>query len=348
LILGAAGRDFHNFNVYFRGKERYNVVGFTGAQIPGIADKKYPPELAGNLYPEGISVYAEEALPRLIKELNVDFCVFSYSDISYQHVMGLGTIINAAGSNYMMLSPKVAMLKSKKLVIAVCAVRTGADKSQSSRRIIELLMERGLRVIAIRHPMPYGDLDAQRVQRFAKLEDLEKHKCTIEETEEYGPHVVSGNVVYAGVGYQDILTAAEEDPKGCDVIVWNGGNNDFPFYNTDLMITVAARQHGARELIDPGPYTVGSISETLKNYPYIGTLLPAMGYGKHQLKDLETTVNKVDCDAVVIGTPINLSRIIDIKKPNARASYELREIGMPKLGDILSKFVKMHDLPVKK
>jgi len=303
-------------------------------------------------------------------------------------------------------------------------------------------MERGLRVIAIRHPMPYGDLVAQRVQRFAELEDLEKHKCTIEEMEEYEPHVVRGNVIYAGVDYQNILTAAEEDPKGCDVIVWDGGNNDFPFYNTDLMITVAdphrlghevsyypgeiclriadvvvinkidsappenvqrvreniaktnpnatvieanspiqvddpevikgkkvlviedgptlthgemkygagtiaARQYGARELVDPRPYTVGSISETFKSYPYIGTLLPAMGYGKQQLKDLEATVNKVDCDAVVIGTPINLSRIIDIKKPNTRASYELREIGMPKLGEILSKFVKMHDLPVK-
>jgi len=443
LIIGAAGRDFHNFNVYFRGKERYNVVGFTGAQIPGIADKKYPPELAGNLYPEGILIYAEEALPRLIRELNVDFCVFSYSDVSYQHVMGLGAIVNAAGSNYMMLSPRDTMLKSKKPVIAVCAVRTGAGKSQTSRRIIELLMERGLRVIAIRHPMPYGDLVAQRVQRFAELEDLEKHKCTIEEMEEYEPHVVRGNVIYAGVDYQDILTAAEEDPKGCDVIVWDGGNNDFPFYNTDLMITVAdphrpghevsyypgeiclriadvvvinkidsalpenvqrvreniaktnpnatvieanspiqvddpevikgkkvlviedgptlthgemkygagtiaARQHGARELVDPRPYTVGSISETFKSYPYIGTLLPAMGYGKQQLKDLEATVNKADCDAVVIGTPINLSRIIDIKKPNTRASYELREIGMPKLGEILSEFVKMHDLPVKK
>jgi len=443
LIIGAAGRDFHNFNTYFRGKEKYNVVAFTGSQqIPGITGKKYPPELAGDLYPQGIPVYAEEELPRLIKELNVDFCVFSYSDVSYQHVMGVGAIVNAAGSNYMMLGPRDTMLKSKKPIVAVCAVRTGAGKSQTSRRVIELLMERGLKVVAVRHPMPYGDLIAQKVQRFAELEDMERHECTIEEREEYEPHVVRGNVIYAGVDYQAILTAAEEDPKGCDVIVWDGGNNDFSFFKPDLMITVAdphrpghevsyypgeiclrtadvvvinkidsanlanvqkvresiakvnpdatvveanspirvdnpevikgkrvliiedgptlthggmkygagtvaAQQYGAIELVDSRSYTVGSITEVFKRYPDIGVLLPAMGYDQQQLKDLEETINKVDCDGVVVGTPINLSNIIDIKKPNTRVYYELQEIGTPNLSEILSEFVKAHNLPIK-
>ena len=210
LIIGSAGRDFHNFNAYFRNNEEYNVVGFTGSQqIPGISDKKYPAELAGDLYPEGIPVYAEEELPQLIKELNVDVCVFSYSDVSYQHVMGVGAIVNAAGANYMLLGPKDTMLKSKKPVIAVCAVRTGSGKSQTSRRVIELLMERGLKVVAVRHPMPYGDLVAQKVQRYAELGDLKKHNCTIEEMEEYEPHVVRGNVIYAGVDYEAILKAVE-------------------------------------------------------------------------------------------------------------------------------------------
>jgi len=443
LIIGSAGRDFHNFNMYFRGNEEYNVVGFTGSQqVPGITEKKYPAELAGDLYPEGIRIYAEQELPRLIKGLNVDDCVFSYSDVSYQHVMGVGAIVNAAGSNYMMLGPKDTMLKSKKPVIAVCAVRTGSGKSQTSRRITELLMGKGLKVVAVRHPMPYGDLFAQRVQRFAELGDIEKHNCTVEEMEEYEPYIVRGNVIYAGVDYQAILKAAEEDPKGCDVIVWDGGNNDFPFFKPDLMITVAdphrpghevsyypgeiclrmanvvvinkidsalpanvqkvresiaktnpgatvvdaaspiqvdnpkvikgkrvlviedgptlthgemkygagtiaAQRYGATELVDPLPYTVGSITEAFKRYPYIGPLLPAMGYSKQQLKDLETTINKVDCDAVVVATPINLSRVIDIKKPNTRVYYELREIGTPNLGEILSKFAKAHNLPVK-
>ncbi|MEE9398881.1 MAG: cyclic 2,3-diphosphoglycerate synthase [Dehalococcoidales bacterium] len=443
VIIGSAGRDFHNFNTYFRDNEEYNVVGFAGSpQIPGITGKKYPAELAGELYPKGIPIYAEKDLPRLIKELNVDYCVFSYSDVSYQHVMGIGAIVNAAGSNYMMLGPRDTMLKSKKPVIAVCAVRTGAGKSQTSRRVIELLMERGLKVIAVRHPMPYGDLVAQRVQRFAELEDMKKHNCTIEEMEEYEPHVVRGNVIYAGVDYLDILRAAEEDPKGCDVIVWDGGNNDFSFFKPDLTITVAdphrpghevsyypgevclrmadvviinkldsanladvqkvresiaktnpdatvvdanspvrvdnpeiikgkrvlaiedgptlthggmrygagtvaAQQYGAIELVDPVAYTVGTITDTFKQYPDIGALLPAMGYGKQQLKDMEATVNKVDCDAVVVGTPIDLSRIINIKKPNTRAYYDLEEIGTPNLGEILSEFVKTHSLPIK-
>jgi len=443
LIIGSAGRDFHNFNMYFKDNEGYNVVGFTGSQqIPGITEKKYPAELAGNLYPEGIPIYAEEQLPRLIKELNVDDCVFSYSDVSYQHVMGVGAIVNAAGANFVMLGPRDTMLKSKKPVIAVCAVRTGCGKSQTSRRVIELLVERGLKVVAVRHPMPYGDLIAQRVQRFAELGDMEKHNCTIEEMEEYEPHIVRGNVLYAGVDYQAILKAAEEDPKGCDVIIWDGGNNDFPFFNPDLMVTVAdphrpghevlyypgeiclriadvvvinkidsahpenvqevreniarinpdatvvdavspiqvdnpdvikgkrvlviedgptlmhgemrygagtvaAQRYGATELVDPRPYTVGSITEAFQHYLHIGTLLPAMGYGKQQLKDLEVTINKVDCDAVVVATPINLSSTIDIKKPNTRVYYELQEIGMPNLCEILSEFGKTHNLPMK-
>ncbi len=443
LIIGSAGRDYHNFNVYFKNNEEYNVVGFTGSQqIPGIAGKKYPAELAGGLYPGGIPIYAEEELPRLIKELNVDDCVFSYSDVSYQHVMGVGAIVNAAGANYMMLGPRDTMLKSKKPIIAVCAVRTGSGKSQTSRRIIELLMERGLKVVAVRHPMPYGDLVAQRVQRFAELGDLEKHNCTIEEMEEYEPHIVRGNVLYAGVDYQAILKAAEEDPKGCDVIIWDGGNNDFPFFKPDLMVTVAdphrpghevsyypgeiclriadvvvinkidsatpadilkvresiakvnpdatvvdaaspiqvdnprvikgkrvlviedgptlthgemrygagtvaAQRYGATELVDPIPYTVGSITEAFKHYSHIGALLPAMGYSKQQLNDLEATINKVDCDAVVIATPIDLSRLIDIKKPNTRVYYELQEIGTPNLGEIVSEFGKVHNLPMK-
>ena len=443
LIIGSAGRDFHNFNTFFRDNEEYNVVGFTGSQqVPGISGKKYPAELAGDLYPAGIPIYAEKELPRLIKELNVDDCIFSYSDVSYQHVMGIGAIVNAAGANYMLLGPKDTMLKSKKPVIAVCAVRTGAGKSQTSRRIIELLMERGLKVVAIRHPMPYGDLVAQKVQRFAELGDLEKHNCSIEEMEEYEPHVVRGNVIYAGVDYQAILEAAEEDPKGCDVIVWDGGNNDFPFYKPDLMITVAdphrpghevsyypgeinlriadvvvinkidsaipdniqtvrnniakvnpdatvvdaaspirvddpgvirgkrvlviedgptlthgemkigagtvaAQRYGARELVDPRPYTVGRITETFKLFPDIGTLLPATGYGEEQLKDLETTINKTDCDAVVVATPIDLSRVINIKKPNTRVYYDLQEIGTPNLGEIVSEFAKKHNLPMK-
>ena len=429
--------------MYFKGNEGYNVVGFTGSQqVPDIFGKKYPAELAGGLYPEGISIYSEEDLPRLIKELNVDDCVFAYSDVSYQHVMGIGAIVNAAGANYMLLGPNDTMLKSKKPVIAVCAVRTGAGKSQTSRRVIELLMERGLKVIAVRHPMPYGDLVAQRVQRFAELGDLKKHSCTVEEMEEYEPHVIRGNVIYAGVDYEAILRAAEEDPNGCDVVLWDGGNNDFPFFKPDLMVvvadphrpghevsyypgeinlriadvvvinkidsaspeniqtvrnsiarvnpgatvvdavspirvdnpdvirgkrvlviedgptlthggmkigagTVAAQRYGATELVDPRPYTVGRITETFKLFPDIGTLLPATGYGEQQLKDLEATINRTDCDAVVIGTPIDLRRVIDIKKPNTRVYYDLQEIGEPNLGDILSEFGKVHNLAMK-
>jgi predicted GTPase len=441
IIIGSAGRDFHNFNVFFRNNKRYNVVAFTGSQqIPGISGKQYPPELSGELYPEGIPIYAEEELPRLIKELNVDDCVFAYSDVSYPHVMHIGAIVNAAGATYTMLGPKDTMLKSSKPVIAICAVRTGAGKSQTSRRVIELLKKKRLRVIAVRHPMPYGELLKQRVQRLAQLDDLKKHNCTIEEIEEYEPHLVRGTIVYAGADYLAILKAAEKDPEGCDVIVWDGGNNDFPFFQSDLMITVAdphraghevsyyageinlrmadvvvinkidsaapenvqkvresitnvnpnatmvnaasviqvddpnlikgrrvlviedgptlthggmaygagtiaARQGGVAELVDPRPYAVESIAEAFRNYPNIGPVLPAIGYSTRQLHHLETTINSVDCDVVMVATPIDLSRIINIRKPHTRVSYELQDMGTPNLEDILSEFVHAHNLP---
>jgi len=440
IIIGSAGRDFHNFNVFFRNNKRYNVVGFTGSQqVPGISGKKYPPELSGELYPEGIPIYAEEELPRLIKELSIDDCVFAYSDVSYQHVMHIGAIVNAAGATYIMLGPKDTMLKSNRPIIAVCAVRTGSGKSQTSRRIIELLKKRGLRVIAVRHPMPYGELIKQRVQRLSQLGDLKKHNCTIEEIEEYEPHLVRGTIVYAGADYLAILKAAERDAEGCDVIVWDGGNNDFPFFQPDLMITVAdphraghevsyyagevnlrmadvvvinkidsaapenvrkvresiatvnpnatlvnaasviqidnpnlikgkkvlviedgptlthggmaygagtiaAQQGSAAELIDPRPYAVESIAEAFRNYPSIGPALPAIGYSTRQLQHLETTINRVDCDVVIVATPIDLSRIINIRKPHTRVSYELQELGTPDLEDILSEFARTHNL----
>ena len=439
IIIGAAGRDFHNFNTYYRNNENYKVVAFTAAQIPDIGGRKYPAELAGSLYPDGIPIHAEEDLARLIRELDVDDCVFSYSDVSYQHVMSVGAVVNAAGANFVMLGPKDTQIKSTKPVISVGAVRTGCGKSQTSRRIIEILMAKGLKVVAIRHPMPYGDLAAQKVQRFAELSDLEKHNCTVEEMEEYEPHIIRGNVIYAGVDYEAIVRAAEKDPAGCDIILWDGGNNDFPFYKSDLHITVAdphrpgheltyypgnvtlrmsdvvvinkmdsadaagieivrrniasqapsalvidgastldvddpsvirgkrvlvvedgptlthgemkigagvvaAQKFGAAELIDPRPYTVGRLSETFEIYPSIGTVLPAMGYGQQQLTDLETTINNTDCDSVVIGTPIDLNRIIKIKKPNTRVYYNLQEIGRPDLAMVLDDFIKKHKI----
>ncbi|MFO8129013.1 MAG: cyclic 2,3-diphosphoglycerate synthase [Bacteroidales bacterium] len=439
IIIGAAGRDFHNFNTYFRGNDNYNVVAYTAAQIPDIDGRKYPAELAGDLYPDGIPIYAEKDLPQLIKDLKADICVFSYSDVTYQKVMGVGAIVNAAGADFMLLGPKGTMVRSDKPVISVGAIRTGCGKSQTSRRVIELLMEKGLKVVAVRHPMPYGNLVEQKVQRFATLDDLVKHKCTVEEMEEYEPHVVRGNVIYAGVDYEAILREAENDPDGCDVIIWDGGNNDFPFYVSDLSITVtdphrpghelmyypgevtlrladvviinkmdsadrddintvreniarvnpdatvidaaspikvddpsvirgknvlvvedgptlthgemkigagvvAAKKFGAARLVDPRPYTVGKLSETFKIYPGIGTLLPAMGYGEEQLKDLEKTINNTDCDAVVIGTPIDLNRIINIKKPNTRVYYDLQEIGNPDLREVIDAFIEKHGL----
>ncbi len=431
IIIGAAGRDFHNFNTYYRNNEQYNVVAFTAAQIPDIDGRKYPAELAGELYPDGIPIVAEEELPTLIKEKNINDCTFSYSDVPYERVMRLGAVVNAAGANFNLLGPNDTMVASSKPVVAVVATRTGCGKSQTSRKVIEYLMAKGLKVVAVRHPMPYGNLVAQKVQRFAEVADLEKHKCTIEEMEEYEPHVVRGNVIYAGVDYEAILREAEKDPAGCDVILWDGGNNDFSFYKPDLTITVAdphrpghelsyypgevnmrladvivinkmdsaspegiqtvresiaevnpnavvvdgaspikvdnpelikgkrvlvvedgptlthgemklgagtvaAQKYGAAEIIDPRPYTVGKLSETFKIYPKIGVLLPAMGYSDEQLKDLETTINNVDCDAVIIGTPIDLSRIVKINKPTTRVYYDLQEIGTPHLEGILN------------
>lgn len=442
IIIGAAGRDFHNFNVYFRDNAAYKVVAFTAAQIPDIEGRKYPKELAGKLYPEGIPVYSEAELPELIRKLRADICVFSYSDVTYQKVMSVSAIVNSAGASFMLLGPNDTMLKSTKPVIAVGAIRTGCGKSQTSRRVIEILMAKGLKVVAVRHPMPYGDLNAQKVQRFATLGDLEKHKCTVEEMEEYEPHVVRGNVIYAGVDYEAILREAEKDPTGCDVILWDGGNNDFPFYRPDLMITVtdphraghemryypgevtlrladvviinkidsaspeaiqivrenisrvnpkavvvdgaspiktddpslirgkrvliiedgptlthgemkigagvvAAHRYGASALVDPRPWVTGKLAETFRIYPGIGTLLPAMGYGKEQLNDLEKTINNTDCDSVVIATPIDLNRIIKITKPTTRVYYDLQEIGYPDLNQIIDEFMVRNKL-VKK
>jgi predicted GTPase len=439
IIIGAAGRDFQNFNTFYRENETYNVVAFTAAQIPDIEGRKYPPELAGKLYPQGIPIFAEENLPQLIKDLEVDDCAFSYSDISYQHVMSISAIVQTAGANFVLLGPNETQIKSVKPVISVGAVRTGCGKSQTSRRIIEILMEKGLKVVAIRHPMPYGDLLAQKVQRYAQLSDLETHNCTIEEMEEYEPHIVRGNVIYAGVDYEAILRAAEDDPDGCDVIVWDGGNNDFPFYESDLHVTVtdphrpghelsyypgevtlrtadvvvinkidsadydgivtlrkniatvnpgavvvdaastldmddpsvvkgkrvlvvedgptlthgemkigagvvAAQKFGAASLVDPRPYAVGKLAETFEIYPDIGVVLPAMGYGEQQLRDLEATINKTDCDAVVIGTPIDLSRLIKIDKPTTRVHYNLQEIGHPNMEEVLEEFVRVYKL----
>jgi len=248
IIIGAAGRDFHNFNTYYRGNEDYEVVAFTAAQIPDIEGRKYPVALAGELYPEGIPIYAEEELEKLIQELDVDDCVFSYSDVSYQHVMHMSSVVCAAGANFVLLGPADTQIKSSKPVISVGAVRTGCGKSQTSRRIIEILMEKGLKVVAIRHPMPYGDIAAQKVMRFASVEDIDKNKCTVEEMEEYEPHVIRGNVIYSGVDYEAIIRAAENDPDGCDVVLWDGGNNDFPFYESDLHVTVVDPHRPGHEL----------------------------------------------------------------------------------------------------
>ena len=432
IIMGAAGRDFHNFNTCYRDNENYNVAAFTAAQIPDIEGRKYPAELAGKLYPDGVPIYAEQDLPGLIKDLDVDICAFSYSDVSYQDVMSAASVVNAAGADFLLIGTKDTMIKSTKPVIAVGAVRTGGGKSQTSRRIIEILMESGVKVVAIRHPMPYGDLSKQKVQRFAEIEDLDRHHCTIEEMEEYEPHIQRGNVIYAGVDYEAILREAE---KEADVILWDGGNNDFPFYKPDLMITItdphraghelsyypgettlriadvvlinkidsadgadiqtvrvniesinpgatvvdgaspisvdkpelikgkkvlavedgptlthgnmnygagtlAAKKYGASEIVDPRPFAVGRLKETFEIYPEIGKLLPAMGYGKEQISDLEATINNTDCDTVIIGTPIDLTRVVNITKPTVRVSYNLQEIGKPDFTEIIQKFLK--------
>ncbi|NPV12184.1 MAG: GTPase [Ignavibacteria bacterium] len=427
IIMGAAGRDFHNFNVFYRNKEEYEVVAFTATQIPNIDGRIYPPELAGKLYPNGIPIFHENELTDLIKKYKVDEVVFAYSDVTFEHVMTKASEANAAGANFVLLGVEQTMLKSSKPVVAVLAVRTGCGKSQTSRYVANLLKQAGKKVAAIRHPMPYGDLNAQRVQRFATLEDLHKYNCTIEEMEEYEPHIVNGTIVYAGVDYEDILRQAEQE---VDVILWDGGNNDTPFFKPDLVITVtdplrpghelryypgntslriadiaiinkissakkedietvrknikqvnpkaviieadspievedpelikgkrvlvvedgptlthgemkfgagvvASLNNGAKKLVDPRPFAVESIQETYRNYPEIGTLLPAMGYGKKQMKDLEETINRTDCDVVVIGTPIDLRRVININKPATRVRYYLKELTKPGIEDIL-------------
>ena len=432
LIMGAAGRDFHNFNTVFRDNELYDVVAFTATQIPNIAGRKYPAELAGKLYPNGIPIYPEPELKQLIKKHNIEEVVFSYSDVSFNYIMTKASLVIALGADFKLLGAMPTMLKSKVPVIAVVAVRTGSGKSQTSRKVCKILREMGKRVVAIRHPMPYGDLVKQKVQRYKTLDDLVKFECTVEEMEEYEPHIVTGTIIYAGVDYEAILRQAEQE---ADVIVWDGGNNDMSFYQPDLTITVAdphrpghemsyypgatnilladvvvinkvesatrenidivrknirsvnpaaivieaaspitaedekiirgkrvlvvedgptlthgemaygagviaARKFGASEIVDPRPWVVNSIAETFAKYPNIGTLLPAMGYGGKQVKDLETTINRVDCDSVIIGTPIDLRRIIKINKPSVRVNYELDEIAKPDLHEILSNFLK--------
>ncbi len=427
LIMGAAGRDFHNFNVVFRDNEEYNVVAFTATQIPNIDGRTYPAELAGKLYPDGIKIYEEAELVDLINKFDVHEVVFSYSDLPFNYVMTKASIVNAAGVSFRLLGADETMIESTKPVVSVLAVRTGCGKSQTSRKIVKLLRDAGKKVVAIRHPMPYGDLVKQKVQRFATLEDLKTHDCTIEEIEEYEPHIALGGIIYAGVDYEAIVREAE---KEADVILWDGGNNDMSFYKADVTFTVvdphrpgheltyypgntclrmadavvinkmesadgddiltvmnnakminpnatiiegaspltvdnpelitgkkvlvvedgptlthgemkygagtvAAQKLGASEIIDPRPYTVNSITATYEKYPNIGTLLPAMGYGEAQMKDLEDTINRVECDSVVIGTPIDLGRILNINKPSTRVMYELQEIGSNTLESVL-------------
>ena len=429
LIMGAAGRDFHNFNVYFRDNSNYEVVAFTATQIPDIAGRKYPVELSGPLYPKGIPIYLEEDMPELIKKNKIDQVVLAYSDLPYQYVMDKASIVLASGADFILMGPKNTMLKSKVPVVSVCAVRTGCGKSQTTRRVSEILKKMGYKIAIIRHPMPYGDLREQIWQRYETYADLDRYKCTIEEREEYEPHIDMGNILYAGVDYQEILTRAE---KEADIIIWDGGNNDLPFYQPDLHIMVtdphraghemtyypgeanlrmadvvvinkidtaypdkvnllreniyklapnaivvdaaspltvdhselirgkrvlvvedgptlthgemkygagviAAQKFGAKEIIDPRPYAVGTIKDTYTKYPEIGTLLPAMGYGKKQIQELENTINAVDCDMVIIGTPIDLSRIIKIDKKSVRVKYDLQEIGRPNLEEILKQ-----------
>lgn len=436
IIMGAAGRDFHNFNVAFRNNESYEVVAFTAEQIPGIGDRIYPPELSGPLYPKGIKIHPEEKLPELIKEHGVEQCILAYSDLPYEVVGHKIAWVNSLGPDMRLMGPDTTMIRSKKPVIAVCAVRTGCGKSQTSRRVNQILVDMGLKPVNIRHPMPYDpDLTTQIAQRYEKLEDMDKYRCTIEEREEYEPMINMGVTLYAGVDYGKILEQAENE---ADVITWDGGNNDFPFYKPDLLIVItdphrpgheisyypgetnlrmadvvvinkidtadyddveevrentmmvnpnativdaaspltiddmakirgrrvivvedgptvthgdmpygagyiAARKAGAI-IVDPRPFAVGSIEETFEKYSHLEDVLPAMGYGKTQMEELQKTINKSDVDAVVIGTPIDLNRVIKIDKPNVRVRYDLQEIGRPNLEDVLTEFVKKHNL----
>jgi len=426
IIMGAAGRDFHNFNVYFRDNKEYEVAAFTATQIPGIEERKYPPELAGANYLEGIPIFPEEDLPELIKKHDVDQVIFAYSDVSHEYVMHKASIVLASGADFRLLSPSATMLKAKIPVVSVCAVRTGSGKSQTSRRVCKILKKMGYTVVVVRHPMPYGDLRKQVCQRFASMEDLDKYECTIEEREDYEPHIANGFVVYAGVDYERILREAE---KEAEIIVWDGGNNDLPFYTSDLHIVVAdphrpgheltyhpgetnlrmadvvvinkvdtadakgieivrnnikmvnpdatvvktaspitvdnpelirgkkvlvvedgptlthgsmaygagiiaARKLGA-SLVDPRPYALGSIRDVFEKYSHMGVLLPAVGYGKKQIRELEETINATPCDAVVIGTPIDLRKALRLNKPAVRVRYELQEVGKPNLEEVL-------------
>lgn len=433
IIMGAAGRDFHNFNVFFRDNQDYEVVAFTATQIPDIEGRTYPAELAGSLYPQGIPIQAESDLVKLIQEKQADQVVFAYSDVPHEVVMHKASMVLAAGADFRLMGTKSTQIKSTKPVVSVCAVRTGSGKSQTTRRVSLILRDMGYKVAAIRHPMPYGDLVKQAVQRFADYPDLDKHECTIEEREEYEPHIDNGVIVFAGVDYEAILRQAE---KEVDIVLWDGGNNDFPFYVSDLQIVVAdphrpghevsyhpgetnvrsadvfvinkvdtadredvirvrenlrainpkatviegasplfvddpaaiqgkrvlvvedgptlthggmaygagwvaARRFGAAEIVDPRPYAVGSIKATYEKYPTTGPVLPAMGYGEHQTRELEETIRNADVDMVIIGTPIDLTRVIKIDKPSQRVRYELQEIGQPTLEDILkAKFGK--------
>jgi predicted GTPase len=429
LIMGAAGRDFHNFNVYFRDNEAYDVVAFTATQIPNIEGRVYPPELAGSLYPQGIPIYPETKLVNLIKELQVDQVVFAYSDITHEYVMHKASVALAAGADYRLLGPQHTFLQSDKPVVAICATRTGSGKSQTTRCVCEILQAMNKKVVAVRHPMPYGNLVVQAVQRFADYDDLNEYECTIEEREEYEPHLARGTIVYAGVDYAAILRRAEAE---ADVVVWDGGNNDLPFFRPDLHIVVvdphrpghelkyhpgetnlrmadvvvinkidtadaagvaevrrnvqqaapeamivdaaspivvddpaairdrrvlvvedgptlthgemaygagvvAAQRFGAAEIIDPRPYVVGSIVDTYRQYPATGPVLPAMGYGETQMKELEQSINATPCDLVIIGTPIDLGKLLKINHPWQRVRYDLQEIGRPTLEEILKE-----------
>ncbi|MHA1960946.1 MAG: cyclic 2,3-diphosphoglycerate synthase [Candidatus Thorarchaeota archaeon] len=436
VILGAGGRDFSNFLVHFLDNEAYEVVAFTAEQIPGIGDRIFPPELSGSLYPNGIQIYPEERLPELVDKFDVEQCILAYSDLSYDTVGHKIAWVNSLGPDIRMMGPRTTMIKSKKPVIAVCAVRTGCGKSQTSRRVNQILVDIGLKPVNIRHPMPYDpDLTTQIAQRYEVLEDLDKYRCTIEEREEYEPMINMGVILYAGVDYGRIIEQAEQE---ADVITWDGGNNDFPFYEPDLMITIvdphrpghevsyypgetnlrladvviinkvatadyddveevrenilatnpdaviieaasplliddmekikgkrvivvedgptvthgdmpygagyiAARKAGAI-IVDPRPYAVGSIKDTFEKYYHLEDVLPAMGYGKTQMKELQETINEADVDAVVIGTPIDLGKLVKIDKPSVRVRYDLQEIGRPNLEDVLHEFVKKHNL----
>jgi len=429
LIMGAAGRDFHNFNTYFRDNERYEVVAFTATQIPGIEGRLYPAELAGKLYPQGIRIEDEANLEQLIRDNNIDQVVFAYSDVNYQYVMSKGAQVAAAGADFRLMGPGKTQVQSTKPVVSIGAVRTGSGKSQTSRHVVDVLQSLGHRVVAIRHPMPYGNLIAQRVQRFAEYDDLDEYETTIEEREEYEPYIDRGAVIYAGVDYEAILRKAEEE---ADVIVWDGGNNDISFYKSDMHIVVvdphrpghemnyypgetnvrmadvvivnkvdtadynnvltvrdnvkqlnpnailleaaspisvdnpglirgarvlvvedgptlthgemaygagvvAAQRFGAAEIVDPRPYAVGSIKDTYAKYPGTGPILPAMGYGRQQMADLEQTINQADVDLVIAATPIDLSRVVNIRLPLVRTRYELQVIGAPTLADLLTE-----------